>query len=173
MNGASIADLIRSGIPENLHNDLSELPDNVVLMSNWIEDVVEEPIEFGVVVNIKNYDRNLVVVADLNKKCSPNYQKVLTFPELYLEPMPIGYMFSPFMVPPKRRAKIERLLKEEIIKTEVGITKGGICGISIKDPDIHRRSMTHRAAYQQCNWGEFDKIANIINNQNRLADDET
>jgi hypothetical protein len=90
-------------------------------------------------------------------------------PVLHLEPMPMGYQFSPFQVPPKQRRKIGRTSNDEVVETQVSVKKGGICGIEINDPEIHRRTMAHRAPAELYNWDQFDKIADEINNNNHIV----
>jgi hypothetical protein len=42
-NGESIADLIRSGIPEPSDYNYKEIPDNVRMLQNWIDDIDIDP----------------------------------------------------------------------------------------------------------------------------------
>jgi transposase len=157
--GCSISDLIRRGIPETINLTLNIAPSNVILHDDLIEipdfedgDSEENPIS----------EKPYCVVADLAGEMRPNFLQIDFVPELYFDPVPKGYMSSPFAPVPDNICRVINQVKDATTETKHSMKFCDICKIKIKDPPVHRRTMKHSTRANENIWREFDLIASRL-----------
>jgi hypothetical protein len=99
----------------------------------------------------KVIDGPVIVVADATGQSRPSFAVIRTLPKLFTDPVPKGYLVSPFVQPP---ANIEALMKNREVtksKTTVMELPDGppddgyceLCNCTFEDANAHRAGAEH------------------------------
>jgi transposase len=164
VQGESIADWIRKGVPDYINIPLNKIPENVKLLEPWVEDIVFDGDEDEDISDDVPDPEPMIVVADILGEKRPLYEKIFTVPVLFVGPTPQSYHRSPFLPIPRTNRSASKTIIENTTTTKEYINICGICGIKIRDPEMHRRTNMHINATQCSAWSVFDYISEKMEN---------